>query len=103
MKVKRIGITEILRRVWLFSANKIKSSESFSKQPTQLIIAANNCHTKSKGLCVFFYKTCIWDSNEIRSRFFSHNHQERRCFGGCRLLFRFFLVCVIRTRKKNDT
>ena len=31
-------ITEILRRIWLFSANKIKSSESFSKQPTQLII-----------------------------------------------------------------
>ena len=70
MKVKRMGITEILRRIWLFSANKIKNSESFSKQPTQLIIAANNCHTKSKGLCVFFYKTCIWDSNEIRSRFF---------------------------------
>ena len=37
-------ITEILRRIWLFSANKIKSSESFSKQPTQLIIAAHNCH-----------------------------------------------------------
>ena len=32
------------------SANKIKSSESFSKQAThrrtQLIIAAHNCHTK---------------------------------------------------------
>ena len=42
MKVKRMGITEILRRIWLFSANKIKSSESFSKQPTQLIIAADN-------------------------------------------------------------
>ena len=38
MKVKRMGITEILRRIWLFSANKIKSSESFSKQPTQLIL-----------------------------------------------------------------
>ena len=31
MKVKRMGITEILRRIWLFSANKIKSSESGSK------------------------------------------------------------------------
>ena len=30
MKVNRMGITEILRRIWLFSANKIKSSESFS-------------------------------------------------------------------------
>ena len=40
-----MGITEILWRIWLFSANKIKSSESFSKQPTQLIIAAHNCHT----------------------------------------------------------
>ena len=42
MKVKRMGITEILRRIWLFSANKIKS-----KQPTQLIIAAHNCHTSN--------------------------------------------------------
>ena len=37
MKIKRMGITEILRRIWLFSAKKIKSSESFSKQPAQLI------------------------------------------------------------------
>ena len=41
-----MGITEILRRMWLFSTNKIKSSESFSKQPTQLIIAAHNCHIR---------------------------------------------------------
>ena len=41
MKVKRMGITEILRRIWLFSANKIKSSESGSKQPTQLIVELN--------------------------------------------------------------
>ena len=38
MKVKRMGITEILKRIWLFSANKIKNSESGSKQPTQLIV-----------------------------------------------------------------
>ena len=57
MKVKRMGITEILRRVWLFSANKIKSSESFSKQPTQLnnrrtqlIIAAHNCPNYGSAL-----------------------------------------------------
>ena len=42
MNFKRIGITEILRRVWLFSANKIKSSESGSKQPTQLIVQLNS-------------------------------------------------------------
>ena len=52
MKVKRMGITEILRRIWLFSANKIKSSESGSKQQTQLIvqliIAADNCHISAK-------------------------------------------------------
>ena len=41
MKVKRMGITEILRKIWLFSANKLKSSESFSKQPTQLIVELN--------------------------------------------------------------
>ena len=38
MKVKRMGTTEILRRIWLFSANKIKSSESGSK----LIIELNS-------------------------------------------------------------
>ena len=42
MKVKRMGITEILRRIWLFSANEIKSSEFFSKQPTQLIVELNS-------------------------------------------------------------
>ena len=47
----KMGITEILRRIWLFSANQIKSSESGSKQqtqlivvPTQLIIVAHNYH-----------------------------------------------------------
>ena len=39
MKVKRMGITEILRRIWLFSSNEIKSSESFIKQ---LIVKANS-------------------------------------------------------------
>ena len=51
MKVKRMGITEILRRIWLLSANKIKSSESVSKQPIivelnsslRLIIVTNFC------------------------------------------------------------
>ena len=41
MKVKRMGITEILRRIWLFYANKIKSSEFVSKKPTQLILELN--------------------------------------------------------------
>ena len=39
IKVKRMGITEILRRIWLFFANKIKS---VSKQPTQLIVELNS-------------------------------------------------------------
>ena len=42
MKVKRTGITEILISIWLFSANKTKSSEYFSKQPTQLIVHLNS-------------------------------------------------------------
>ena len=50
-----MGITEILRRIWLFSANKIES-ESFSKQPTQLIIAAHNCHTYFR---LVFSVTCV--------------------------------------------
>ena len=43
-----MGITEILKRI-LFSANKIKRSEYFSKQSTQLIIAAHNCHIEDIG------------------------------------------------------
>ena len=42
MKVKRMGITDILRMIWLFFANKVKSSESFSKQPIQLIVELNS-------------------------------------------------------------
>ena len=42
MKVKRMGITEFFKRIWPFSANEIKSSESVSKQPTQLIIKLNS-------------------------------------------------------------
>ena len=37
-----MGNTEILKRIWLFSANKMKSSESFSKQPTQFIVELNS-------------------------------------------------------------
>jgi hypothetical protein len=59
MKVKRMGITEILRRIWLFSANKIKSSESFSKQPIQLIVELNSSlrHiivTQVSGTCYMY-------------------------------------------------
>jgi hypothetical protein len=42
MKVKRMGITEILGRIWLFSENKIKSSEYFNKQTTRLIVELNS-------------------------------------------------------------
>ena len=37
-----MGITEIFRKIWLFSANKERSSESFIKQPTQLIVELNS-------------------------------------------------------------
>ena len=37
-----MGITEVLKRIWLFSAKKVKSSESVSKQPTQLIVKVNS-------------------------------------------------------------
>ena len=56
MKVKRMGITEILRRIWLFSAKKITRSESICKQPSQLIVELNSSlqqkidtFTKSRG------------------------------------------------------
>ena len=43
MKVMRMGITEILGRIWLFSASKIKSSTHLRHQ---LIILAHNCHIR---------------------------------------------------------
>ena len=42
MKVKRMGMKEILRRIWLLFAYKTKSSEAFSKQLTQLIVKLNS-------------------------------------------------------------
>ena len=42
MKVKRMEITKNFRRIWLFSANKKQISESFSKQPTRLIVELNS-------------------------------------------------------------
>ena len=64
MKVKRMGITEILRRIWLFSANKIKSSESGSKQPTQLIVDLN-----SSLQHIIVTKDCYFLSNTYKSNF----------------------------------
>ena len=58
MKVKRMGITEILRRIWLFSLIKIKSSLSFYKQPTQLIIEFNSSLRQiidSQALLVYLF------------------------------------------------
>ena len=44
-----MGITENLRRIWLFSANKIKISESVSKQPTQLIVELHSSFGQKLG------------------------------------------------------
>ena len=45
---------KILRRIWLFSANKIKRSESVSKQPTQLIIELNSSLQQKLGTNYFY-------------------------------------------------
>ena len=42
MKVKRMGIKEILRRIWLFSTKRTKSADTISKEPTQLIVQLNS-------------------------------------------------------------
>ena len=81
MKVKRMGITEILRNICLFSAKKIKSSESFSKQPTQLIIVAHNCHNVIELLITWFHKIPIsniynsvrWNSKNYDAYVFQTN------------------------------
>ena len=60
MKMKPMAITEILRRIWLFSANKIKSSESFSKQPIQLIANLNSSLRHIIVTNAFFRKKERW-------------------------------------------
>ena len=67
MKVKRMGITEILRRIWLFSANKIKSSEFFSKQPSQLIIKLNSSLLQKLGTLVPKIKKSVKSVNNMSS------------------------------------
>ena len=44
-----MGITEVLRRIWLFSAYAIKSSESFSKQPSQHAYFNHSNHVNYSG------------------------------------------------------
>ena len=48
-----------MRRIWLFSANKIKSSESVSKQPTQLIIATEIRHNCNQYNHYLDYLDCL--------------------------------------------
>ena len=73
MKVKRTGITDIFRRIWLFPVNEIKSSESFIEQPTQLIIEIISslrhilnclCYTNFFGFSWVNFET--WQSLDIR-------------------------------------
>ena len=70
MKVKRTGIKEILRRVWLFSANKIKALNLLTNNQlnsrTQLIVKLNSSlqHItvtlgSRHGQCSLFRKICV--------------------------------------------
>ena len=53
MKVKKMRVTEILSRIWLFSANKIKSSEPVSKKLIQLIVKLNTSLWQKLGTRLF--------------------------------------------------
>ena len=53
MEFKRMGIKEIFRRIWLFSENKIKNSESVSTQPSQLIVELNSLLRQKLGTLNF--------------------------------------------------
>ena len=55
MKVKKVGITEILRRIWLISANKIRSSE-----PTQHVVELNS-------LLRHIIVTMVYNTRDLRS------------------------------------
>ena len=62
-----MGITEILRRIWLFSENKIKSSESFSKQPAQLIVKLNS---SLRHITVTYVTLSIWGIFGYENKYF---------------------------------
>ena len=49
MKVKRTGVAEILRKIWLFSAKKIETSESVRKQSAQLKLELNSSLQQKLG------------------------------------------------------
>ena len=66
-----MGITEILRRIWLFSAKKIKISESFSKQPTQLIVELNSSLRHKNVLLFNNFYLAEKQNNEKFLEFFS--------------------------------
>ena len=80
MKVKRLGITEILRSIWLFSSNKIKSSESVSKQPTQLIIATEIRHI----LLTYYYSLSLCQLLLIKKENSMKTHRKKMHFGQMR-------------------
>ena len=61
MKVKRIRIIEILRSIWLFSVNKIKSSES------DKAVTYNQCSKMKRDAqlkAVFFPRKCYGFSKQ---------------------------------------
>ena len=61
-----MGITEIKRKIWLFPENKIKSSESVSKQSTQLIVELNSPLWQKLGTQTLWFKLeFLLPKNEI--------------------------------------
>ena len=87
MKVKRMGITELLRRIWLFSANKIKSSESVRNQPTQLIVKINSS-LPSFHVSNFKSSKKLWLTFGVSYLVFSHRLMQQKVH----CLFSYFVT-----------
>jgi hypothetical protein len=78
MKVKKMGVTEILRRSWLFSANKIKSSESFSKQLTQLIVQLNSSLRQTgQPLIIFIFEFWLLDQSKCQAAMLARKRRHQ--------------------------
>ena len=112
MKVKRMGITETLRKIWLFDANKMKSSESGSKQPTQIIFKLNSSLRHiivTLNLCSGQnYTTGFWwlrwSWNHTRRIIFRPEHTNSTCLHSFQLwfklkqsIFRWYRHCEVET------
>ena len=104
MKVKKMRIKEILRRFWLFSANKIKSYESVSKQPTQLLFKFNSSLRQKLGTNILQQILIEKDPVGLKNAVvYPHSGFVIRLMNWGHLLLCIKYYCLMHGNKKSQT